>query len=79
MPRITSPDTQAKHQQMVQQNFAAVLTMVQQGWHIYQALKKLKINRTVFYKNITPLQHQQLQHARTQHVIYGAAFASNRT
>lgn len=39
--------------------------MVEQGWTISKALKKLKIDRSAFYFNLSDLQKAELTQART--------------
>lgn len=62
----------ALKQELVSRNFPKVISMVESGENIYEALNKLGINRTLFYRLITTQQKLELQMAKTLNTKYGA-------
>jgi ACT domain-containing protein len=54
-------------------NFSKVILMVNDGYNIYEAIKKIGISRSFFYDNITKNQKIELQMAKTLNTKYGVA------
>jgi hypothetical protein len=55
----------------VQQSFAYLLKLVEDGWTISEATELGGVDRTALYKHITTEQKCLLTHARTTHTKYG--------
>ena len=52
-------------------SFSSVLSMVEQGWDITDALKKLGISSSTFYRKITENQKNILNKAKALNTKYG--------
>lgn len=73
--RVRKPPNYAAKYSEIQAAFSDVVSLVEQGWNISEALKKLKIDRTMFYANISPLQKTELTQAKTLKTQVGAYYA----
>ena len=51
--RGRKPQDPALKQALVSGSFPKVISMVEDGYNIYEALDKLGIDRTIFYANIS--------------------------
>lgn len=60
-----------QYQKLVHENFSKVIELVEEGTTICKALDKLNLNRTIFYKVITPKQKAELQMAKTANAEFG--------
>ena len=56
------------------ENFSKVLSMVEEGINIYEALKVIKLDRTIFYKGLSAQQRVELQMAKTMHTKCGVGY-----
>ena len=61
----------ALNQELVSRNFPKVISMVESGENIYEALNKIGIDRGLFYRLITKQQKVELQMAKTLNTKYG--------
>jgi hypothetical protein len=62
--------------ELVNANFPKIISMVEEGYNISVALKKLGMSRVTFYKCITKEQKAELQLVKTSNAIYGIAWKS---
>ena len=69
--RGRKPQDSALKQALVSGSFSKVISMVEDGYNIYEALDKLGIDRTVFYANISKQQKSELQMAKTLNTKFG--------
>ena len=60
-----------QYQKLVHENFSKVIGLVEEGTTICKALDKLGLNRTIFYKVITPKQKAELQMVKTANAEFG--------
>lgn len=65
------PQDPALKQALVSGSFSKVISMVEDGYNISEALDKLGINRTIFYANISKKQKSELQIAKTLNTKFG--------
>lgn len=65
------PQDPALKQALVSGSFSKVISMVEDGYNIYEALDKLGISRSTFYRKITKEQKCLLDMAKTQNTKYG--------
>ena len=70
--RVRKTQDPTLKKELVSGNFSKVISMVESGENIYEALNKLGINRTLFYRLITTQQKLELQMAKTLNTKYGA-------
>lgn len=61
----------ASKKAIVDCGFSKVISMVEDGYNIYEALAKLGINRAIFYANISKKQKSELQIAKTLNTKFG--------
>lgn len=54
--------------------FNDVIKMVEDGYLISKALNKMNIDRSWFYKKITPKQKSLLDIAKVSHTVYGVGY-----
>ncbi len=64
--------------ELVQESFAKVILMVEDGWDISKALINLKIDRGTFYYHISKLQKAELDMAKTLNTKYGVGSTSSK-
>ena len=69
--RGRKPQDPALKQALVSGSFSKVISMVEDGYNIYEALDKLGINRTIFYANISEKQKSELKIAKTLNTKFG--------
>ena len=69
--RGRKPQDPALKQALVSGSFSKVISMVEDGYNVYDALNKLGIDRTLFYKLITKQQKTELQMAKTLNTKFG--------
>jgi hypothetical protein len=51
--------------------FSKVISMVEDGYNIYEALEKLNIDSSSFYRNISKHQKSELQMVKTLNTKFG--------
>jgi hypothetical protein len=64
--------------ELVNANFPKIISMVEEGYNISVALKKLGIDRGTFYKCITKEQRAELRLVKTSNAIYGIAWKCHK-
>lgn len=69
--RGRKPQDPALKQALVSGSFNTIISMVEEGWNISDAVAKLGIDRNVFYSNITKEQKGLLDIAKTLNTKYG--------
>ena len=63
--------TPEEHKIIVNNNFKKIISMIESGYNIVEAVEKLGIDRSVFYQNITQEQRAEVAMAKTLNVKYG--------
>jgi hypothetical protein len=71
MEKNNKSDTKKTTKEIVMENFSKVVSMVEDGYNIYEALKKLGIKSQSFYGYISKQQKAELQMAKTLNTKYG--------
>jgi len=69
--RGRKPQDPALNQELVSRSFSKVISMVESGENISDAIKKIGIDRAFFYRYITKQQKVELQMAKTLNTKYG--------
>jgi len=59
--------------------YSKVIAMVEEGCNIYEALITLKVDRVLFYKNMTKQQRLELQMVKTLNTQYGVGYNLSKT
>lgn len=69
--RGRKPQDPELKQALVSGSFSKVISMVEDGYNICEALSKLGIDRKLFYANISKQQKSELQMAKTLNTKFG--------
>lgn len=63
-----------EHKEMIKRNYSKLISMVEDGYNISDALNKLKMCRTTFYKCITKEQKAELKMIKTANSTFGVSY-----
>lgn len=76
--RGRKPQDPALKQALVSGSFPKVISMVEDGYNIYEALDKLGICRSTFYRHLSKEQKCLLDMAKTLNTKYGVGSKGGR-
>jgi DNA-directed RNA polymerase subunit N (RpoN/RPB10) len=65
-------------QELINDNFPKVISMIENGLNIFEALDKLGINRSTFYRGITETQKAELQMTKTANAEFGVSWQNRK-
>jgi hypothetical protein len=72
---IKKPQSNTSKKDLIDNSFSTVISMIENGYNISEALNKLGIAKPTFYRHITKEQKCLLDIAKTANTKYGAGRA----